>query len=208
MLILNASDDIALEEINNIASQISLYKIKPIIRKVTSFDTLFDALYTHEKFDYIYLATHGCDTSFGNISGTVLISWVTFAAMICRSDVANEGAIFLHSCCRGGLNQVAYQMFGCCGTIEFVCGPRHDVFPVDLITAFNLFLYNIEVKKIDPVRSAEKVLVATDIRLVCFDKLETCVDYSYTSHCVSVEKDIDEAFKFVGNKEHSKMTNY
>lgn len=197
MLILKASEDIKDVEIDNIASQAKMYNIQCYIFKIDSYQKLYETLFTPQKYDYIYLATHGCETSWGNISGTVNITWLNFAAMICGSHVAKEGAIVFHSCCRGGLNQVAWQMFACCPKIEFVCGPRHNLYSVDLITSFNLFLYFIEIKNIDPVRSAEKVLNATDVRLVCYDRLETCVDLSYTNHCLLIDKEIQKSFKKV-----------
>jgi hypothetical protein len=88
-------------------------------------------------------------------------------------------------------------MFACCNSIEYVCGPRHNVLPVDLITVFNLFLYNLEVKRIDPVRAAEKVLAATDIRLACYDRVETCTEPAYISHKAEIETQISDAFDFI-----------
>lgn len=89
---------------------------------------------------------------------------------------------------------VAWQMFACCYKIEFVCGPRHKVLSVDLITVFNLFLYNVEVKRIDPVRAAEKVLAATDIRLVCYDRIETCSETTYLNYKAEIQEQINAAF--------------
>lgn len=194
MLILKASEDISNSEIENVASQSSLYGIKTEIVTVDSLKSLVMALNTDKKFDYIYLATHGCESYWGDISGSVKVGWVPFAALICSSSIANPGAVFLHSCCRGGLSQVAYQMFACCPSIEFVCGPRHNVTSVDLITVFNLFLYNIETKHIDPVRAAEKVLAATDIRLACYDRIETCCESPFLSHKSQIEGQIESAF--------------
>jgi len=195
MLILNASEDITSEEIKCIAGQAELYSIKCYLHNIASFKDLYECLFNGQTYNYIYLSTHGCETSFGNISGSVSVKWMTFAAMICASGVAKEGAVFFHSCCRGGLNQVAWEMFACCPKIEFVCGPRHDLYAEDLVTAFNLFLYNIEIRKIDPVRSAEKVLTATDVRLICYDRLETCTDLSYKGHCEIITKDIEKSFE-------------
>ncbi len=169
---------------------------------------MYNTLYSGIKYDYIYLASHGCETHWGNISGTVNINWISFAALVCSSQVAKPGAIFLHSCCRGGLSQVAYQMFACCPKIEFVCGPRHDIYPVDLVISFNLFLYNIEVKRIDPVRSAEKVLTATDIRLLCSDRIETNSKADYISYCASIEPQIDNAFAEVNNHAFRNLSLY
>lgn len=194
LLVLKASEDISDLEIANIVSQITLYGIKSDIENIDSYKKLYDVLHSGKKYDYIYLATHGCETSWGNISGTLDISWIDFGALVCHSDVTKPGCIFLHSCCRGGLNKVAWEMFACCEKIHFICGPRQTLYPVDLITAFNLFLYNVEVKRTDAVIAAEKVLKATDIRLVCFDRLETTVSVDYHHHCNLVSSDINNAF--------------
>jgi hypothetical protein len=194
MLILRASDDIDEAEVNNVATLAELYKIETTINDIDSYDTLYSVLNYGIKYDYIYLATHGCETSFGNISGSLDVKWLDFAATVCSSGIANQGALFFHSCCKGGLSQVAWEMFASCPSIEYVCGPRHNVFPTDLTTVFNLYLYYIEMKGIDPVRAAEKALLATDIRLVCFDRLETCIEYSYLHHCHNIDDKIQEAF--------------
>lgn len=205
MLVIKAGNDIADAEIANVVSQLKLYNIEATQNEINSYDSLYKVLHQGNTYDYIYLATHGCETSWGDISGSVSITWIQFAALICSSGVANPGAIFMHSCCRGGLSQVAWQMFACCEKIEFVCGPRNNVYSVDLITAFNLFLYNIEVKRIDPVRAAEKVLLATDIRLVCFDRVETIVEQAYSAHCKVIKEDVDKAFDEIFNIENPEM---
>ena len=194
LLIIKASGDISESELQNIVSQVELYGIETDKYEVSTKQELKDALNNGNKYDYIYLATHGCDTSFGNVSGTLDVTWIKFAAMICSSECNKEGSVFLHSCCRGGLNQVAWQMFNCCNHIEFVCGPRNNITPVDLITAFNLFLFHVEVRNLDPVVAADKVRDAVDVRLVCYDRLDTEVDPAYMKHCELIEDEVDKAF--------------
>lgn len=200
LLALKASEDISDFEIANIVSQISMYGIKSETAFIDSYDTLYKTLHSGKQYDYIYLATHGCETSWGNISGSLSVTWIEFAAMVCHSGVTKPGSIFLHSCCRGGLNKVAWEMFACCDKIQFICGPRQSLYPVDIITAFNIFLYNVEVKRTDPVIAAEKVLHATDIRLVCFDRLETTSGVDYHHHCNLVTDEIKAAFEKVMNE--------
>lgn len=92
-------------------------------------------------------------------------------------------------------------MFACCEKIQFICGPRQSLYPVDIITAFNIFLYNVEVKRTDPVIATEKVLNATDIRLVCFDRLDTAIGVDYQYHCNLVSAEIIAAFdKMIDNE--------
>jgi hypothetical protein len=195
LLVLVASEDIEEAEVKNITSQIELYGISSDRFDIKSKEDLTNALYNGSKYDYIYLATHGCDTTFGNVSGSLDVTWIEFAAMICKSECNKDGTIFLHSCCRGGLNQVAWKMFNCCNHIEFVCGPRNNISPLDLITAFNLFLFHVEVRKLDPVVAADKVRLAIDVRLVCYDRLDTEVEPAYLNHCELIEKEVEEAFR-------------
>jgi hypothetical protein len=195
LLALVASEDIEEAEVINITSQIELYGISSDRFDIKSKEDLTNALYNGSKYDYIYLATHGCDTTFGNVSDSLVVTWIEFAAMICKSECNKDGTIFLHSCCRGGLNQVAWKMFICCNQIEFVCGPRNNISPLDLITAFNLFLFHVEVRKLDPVVAADKVRLAIDVRLVCYDRLDTEVEPAYLNHCKLIEKEVEEAFR-------------
>ena len=195
LLVLVASEDIEEAEVKIITSQIELYGISSERFDVKSKKDLRNALYNGKQYDYIYLATHGCDTTFGNVSGSLNVTWIEFAAMICKSGCNKEGTIFLHSCCRGGLNQVAWKMFKCCNHIEFVCGPRNNISSLDLITAFNLFLFHIEVRKLDPVVAADKVRLAIDVRLVCYDRLDTEVEPAYLNHCELINDEVILAFE-------------
>src|SRR5690606_25624536 len=194
LLVLKASEDIEQAEIDNIVNQILLYKIKSDVFEINSLSDLKQALQNGTKYDYIYLATHGCDTDFGNISGSLNVTWIQFAALICASECNKPGSIFLHSCCRGGLNQVAWKMFHCCENIEFICGPRNNILPVDLVISFNLFLFHREVRNLDPVVCADKVRQAIDVRLVCYDRLDIEVDPAYMQHCELISDEVIEAF--------------
>jgi len=195
LLILKASEDVEKAEIENIANQIALYEIESDTYEITSLEDLKAALKNGQKYDYIYLATHGCDKDFGNVSGSLNVTWIQFAALICSSECNKPGSIFLHSCCRGGLNQVAWKMFHCCDNIEFICGPRNNISPLDLVIAFNLFLYYREVRDLDPVVCADKVRQAVDIRLVCYDRLDIEVEPAYMQHCELIADDVIQAFE-------------
>ncbi|WP_353148671.1 hypothetical protein [Chryseobacterium sp.] len=195
LLVLRASEDIPEQEVNNIITQVSMYGVISDVYDIKSYVDLKNALNNGNKYDYVYLATHGCDTNFGNISGSLNISWFQFGALICATECNKSGSIFLHSCCRGGLNQVAYKMFNCCNNIDFICGPRNNISPVDLIMAFNLFLYYKEFKHLDPVVCAEKVKNSIDIRLVCYDRLDVESEYTYIAHCDLYSDDVNKAFE-------------
>ena len=70
-------------------------------------------------------------------------------------------------------------MFFQCGKIEYVVGPRQNLTSSDILIGFNLLLYNLEHRGIDPIVACKKVLDGTDIRFKCFDRLETESDPAY-----------------------------
>jgi len=195
LIIIQASEDIPQSEVDNIKSQVELYGIVVSVYKVITLEELKLALKSG-RYDYIYLATHGCEDSWGSVSQELQITWIKFAAEVCVSGVSKPGAIFLHSCCRGGLQKVAYDMFACCEQIQLICGPRYKIKSRDLLMAFNLFLYYIEVKGIDPIVAADKVLISIDIRLHCTDRVECCHTRDFKDHCTLYNNIIQEAFDF------------
>ncbi len=195
ILILRASEDIPDQEIDNVKAQVELYAMEVTISSTLTVEQVKAALYAGVAYDYIYLATHGCEANWGSVSGALEMTWIQFAAEVCKSGVSKPGAVFLHSCCRGGLDSVAYDMFACCEKIELVCGPRFNVRPADLVMAFNLFLYNIEVRGTDPIVSAQKVLAAIDLRLHCMDRIECLNSINYQHHCELRQDQIEDAFR-------------
>jgi hypothetical protein len=81
-----------------------------------------------------------------------------------------------------GLNQIAYDLFYCCLKIGYIIGPRQSIGSEDMLIAFNLLLYNVAYRAIDPVVATEKIKNGTDIRFVCFDQLEVQGDYGFWAH--------------------------
>ena len=59
---------------------------------------------------------------------------------------------------------------------------------IDLIIGFNVFVYNIECRNIDPILAANKATLATENRFVCFDRLEVEAEpmyyYNYCPDCI------------------------
>ena len=79
--------------------------------------------------------------------------------------------------------QVAYTLFYNCGHISYVLGPRQSLPSTDMHICFGIFLYNLEVRKIDPVVACERIKYATDQRFSCYDRQEEelNIDSLYTS---------------------------
>ena len=181
LLLIKGSKDIADNEIwiiENICSQYNLECIRKDIANDADLKTVLIA--GTPEYDYMYFATHWCEASWwGSEEDGISVSWESFSQELCSSDIMKQWSILFHSCCKWWLNQVCYTMFSNCNKLDYICGPRQNVYPTDLTTSFALFLYYIETKNIDPVRAAEKVLLATDVRFVCHDRLETITTTDY-----------------------------
>ena len=68
--------------------------------------------------------------------------------------------------------QVAYTLFYSCNHISYVLGPRQSLSSIDMHICFGIFLYNMEIRKTDPVVACEKIKCATDQRFSCYDREE------------------------------------
>ena len=178
------------KECNNIKIQSELYGFKVDDHCVTTNQELEDILSPknedevsdNEKYDYIYLSSHGGDSGFANKSdgsGNLNYSWSDFGALLCSSQCMKDDCIVMLSCCRGGLNQVAYTLFYCCEKISYIVGPKQSLCASSMLISFNILLYNLEHRGIDPIVACEKIKLATDIRFICFDRLETEAQIDY-----------------------------
>lgn len=174
----------------NIRSQAELYDIQVYDECPKTESELIEILNRGIKYDYIYLSAHGNEDGFANENGTIDLSWTEFGTELCSAMCMNEDCIILLSCCRGGLNQVAYDLFYCCLKVAYVVGPRQSLYPHDLLIGFNILLYNLEHRGVDPIVACEKIKSATDIRFVCFDRLETETETAYLLHVKQYSPDI------------------
>lgn len=175
-------------EVAGIKTQAELYGIDIKTSCINSKDDLRKALTEHGDFDYIYLSSHGDNCGFSNENETLNISWFRFGAMVCSSSCLRQGGILMLSCCRGGLNEVAYDMFWNCPSIEYVVGPRQSLTSADMLVGFQLLMYNLEHRNLDPIVASDRVLKGTDIRFTCFDRMETMSDPGYLNR----KKELDE----------------
>ncbi|SFH05575.1 hypothetical protein SAMN04489864_104329 [Pedobacter insulae] len=51
-----------------------------------------------------------------------------------------------------------------------------------MLISFNILHYNIVQRNIDPIVACDKVKSATDIRFVCFDRMETEGELAFFDH--------------------------
>lgn len=159
-------------ECNGICEHAELYGIDHVCECVRNNNDLERILSSNGEFDYIYLSAHGSYEGFESEDKTVNMSWTRLAMLLCNSKCMNEDSILMLSCCRGGLMEVAYDIFLTCQQICYVLGPRQSLTSADMHICFGLFLYNMEIRGIDPVVACEKIKLATDQRFSCYDREE------------------------------------
>lgn len=71
---------------------------------------------------------------------------------------------------------VAFKIFLTCAQICYVLGPRQSLTSADMHICYGIFLYNLEVKGVDPVVACEKIKLATDQRFSCYDREEESIN--------------------------------
>ena len=162
-------------ECNGICEQAQLYGIDSVCKCVKDNEDLESVLCSYGLFDYVYLSAHGDSEGFTSEDGKVEMSWKKLAMLLCQSRCMNEDSILMLSCCRGGLMEVAYDIFLTCQQICYVLGPRQSLTSADMHICFGIFLYNMEMRRVDPVVACEKIKLATDQRFSCYDREEESI---------------------------------
>jgi len=167
------------QECKNVEIQAELYGIKTTVVAPKTVEELMAALKGKIKYDFIYLSSHGSAEGLCNHDSSIKLTWLDFGIMLCETACMKENCILMLSCCRGGLNQVAYDLIYCCENISYVVGPRQNLPAHDMLISFNIFLYNVRHRGLDPIVACEKIKGGTDIRFVCFDRLEVEAEAGY-----------------------------
>ena len=162
-------------ECNGICEQAQLYGIDSVCKCVKDNEDLESILCSYGLFDYVYLSAHGDSEGFASEDGEVEMSGRKLAMLLCQSKCMNEDGILMLSCCRGGLMEVAYDIFLTCQQICYVLGPRQSLTSADMHICFGIFLYNMEIRSVDPVVACEKIKLATDQRFSCYDREEESI---------------------------------
>lgn len=177
LLIVRVTDDVPDTSVLDIYCHAAHYGINPSHIDVSSIKELESELKIR-KLDYIYFAGHGNETCFTN-NESFLTSWSEIGQTVCKTNCLNPNSIILLYCCKGGINTVAYQLIAECDKLSYICGAKQNMRNIDLIIGFNVFLYNVEARNIDPVLAAEKATSATEIRFECFDRVDVIANPHY-----------------------------
>ncbi|WP_299121290.1 hypothetical protein [uncultured Tenacibaculum sp.] len=170
-----------------IGKQLELYDYDVNVCNIENNEELVKVLEEDKKYDIIYLSAHGDNQGFTNEAEDYECSWKNFGELLYNANCLADENILLLSCCRGGLNKVAYDMFFICPEIEYICGPRLSLDSSEMLIGFNVFLFNSVYLNLDPIVATEKVLKATDMRFKCFDRLETISETGYLLHTEVIE---------------------
>ena len=191
LIVIRITSEVPDHSILDIYCHATHYGISASHKDVSSLEELKTAL-TGETYDYIYFAGHGDETCFSD-NKLFTSSWSEIGEVICKSNCLNANSIIMLYCCKGGLTTVAYQLFAECQQISFVCGAKQNMKNIDLIIGFNIFMYNIESRNIDPVISAEKATLATEIRFECFNRIDVETNpHYYYNYCKTCPKPLEK----------------
>lgn len=167
------------EELELMKRQVEFYDVLTTTKIITNIDHFFAAFNEGQQFDYIYLSAHGDEYGFSDENGQIDIKWSDFGELLHNNDCLKDESHLLLSCCKGGLNDVAYDLINFCPQISYVVGPRSSLYPQETLMGFCAYMYNVEYKGVDPVISTEKIRNFIDLRFICFDSLEVKTETAY-----------------------------
>lgn len=128
-------------------------------------------------WSYVYVCSHGNGQTFGDDALNLDVPWEDLSQWICLK--LDDGATFLIACCRGGFNEVAYQIFSGCGMVDVVIGPRFNAYSGDLRAGFIAYLHHVESRHNDPTAAAIAATAAAGIDFKMYDRLETTASDDY-----------------------------
>ncbi len=171
----------------DVVSQLFKYHgVSPTELDLTFGERLLDRepVISSQQWTYVYVCGHGNEEGFGEAGPDsysdplVWETWSEFSELIC--DRLEPGATVLTACCRGGFEQVAWQIFTECKQVGLVTGPRFNVTESTLNAGFTAFLHHIEHKKNDPTVAVAAATAASGAEFLSYDRLETESSQRYT----------------------------
>jgi hypothetical protein len=172
LLIAKASNDVCVSELNHvraIAQMLGIEVCTVSFASLAEFDATVSSL---GKFNFIYLCAHASVDGFGEAGGGETITWEDFASSICSLGFLDTSALVFLACCRGGFAGIARRLFFTCGQIDYVCGPRWQARPSDLVLGFHALMYNLECRREQPTVAATRASAATGYEFFCYDRVE------------------------------------
>ncbi len=134
-------------------------------KEVKSEDDIEDAL--SGIFKYICFAGHGDECSFGNESDLSL-SWDRIGEIICQKNCLHHNGIVILFCCKGGLTEVGCKLIESCPNLDFIVGVPENENSLGLLTAYSIFIYNLEINRLDEEESIHRAICGTGIKIEHF----------------------------------------
>ncbi|HMS25311.1 MAG TPA: hypothetical protein PKB15_06485 [Acidimicrobiia bacterium] len=177
MLILQASDEPEICEVDLIEKVADLYDLHVEIRNIADKYTKADfAKVNATGWDVVYICGHGNRFGVGK-SNKVVIGWRQLSQLICM-ELANDSWFFL-GCCRSGLTSVAYEMFAGCGNFSYVFGPVWKASAGQLACAFHTLMHNFRDEDLEPSRAAIRASEAINLEIRSYDREEIIFSDSF-----------------------------
>jgi len=162
LLTIKASNDVCADEIKHLSAIAGMLDIEHCAIDLNGeIDSFEKELCDAGKYDFLYLGAHANTESFGESDGCPTYAWDELALALCSSDCLNYGSVLMLGCCRGGLKEVAYQLFCACDKIDYICGPRWTVTGPDISAGFHVYIYNHVVRREQPSTSIMRASKAT-----------------------------------------------
>jgi hypothetical protein len=182
LLILTASDEVPGCETDLVKQVVEPFEID--VTHVQIFDPADLAQIPDSRFDYVYICGHANKQTFGG-SGKptdrdVEIEWPGLSEAICTK--LNQGAVVFLACCHGGLNQVAFDLFIGCDSVETVVGSPSSVDSEDLRLAFHALIYGLEFRCDDPSIAVQRASVVTEKRFGHFERDQVEIDVNFLNY--------------------------
>lgn len=140
LLIIQCSRDIRSAEIAAVQACVSIHGLDTTHVNLCNNDKL-DVLTANKCFRLAYICGHGNVSQVCNEEGNG-VCWNDMASALCSTACMAPDAVVFCAACRGGLKTVAKSFFTNCPSVEYVVGPRADIYPPSLMLAFHVFMFN------------------------------------------------------------------
>lgn len=162
LLIIQCSNDISSDELAAVQACVGIHGLETTHINLCKGDDLV-AMTAGKCFSLAYVCGHGNITQLCNELGHG-VTWEVMAASLCSSACMTRNAVIFCAACRGGLQTVAKSFFINCPNVEYVVGPRADIYPPTLTLAFHTFMFNRIFRRADAETAIEITSTATGFK--------------------------------------------
>ena len=172
LLTIKAASDVCSDEIKHLEAIAGMFGIEHEGMELDDMSSFTSELETKKAFDFVYLGAHANTEFFGESDGSKIFHWHELASCFCGTESLNPGSVLLLGCCRGGLKNVALDLFCACDRIDYICGPRWTVTGADISAGFHIFIYNYVIRREQPSKAVKRASKGTGYDFFCHDRVE------------------------------------